>query len=168
MMQGWYCVKSLTGQWHDRVRTEPTFATVDSCFDLVWSHQYGIASYGVFSWSTDIHILTEMVMTSDETQIQIICQLANVTCKARDKGQLEKYRISCHCGVKESADRHKLSRRKIMAKPCKKWAAYRIWKDLRPQKNTRQWDMMMQRMQRTFAHIFLFLEQSSNQASLNS
>ena len=25
----------------------------------------------VFSWSTDIHILTKMVMTSDETQIQI-------------------------------------------------------------------------------------------------
>ena len=52
-------------------RRKHTIATVDSCFDLVWSHQYGIASYGVFSWSTDIHILTEMVMTSDETQIQI-------------------------------------------------------------------------------------------------
>ena len=51
---------------------KPTFATVDSCFDLVRSHQYGIASYGVFSWSTDIHTLTEMVMTSDETQIQIL------------------------------------------------------------------------------------------------
>ena len=44
---------------------KPTFATVDSCFDLVRSHQYGIASYGVFSWSTDIHTLTEMVMNSD-------------------------------------------------------------------------------------------------------
>ena len=51
---------------------KPTFATVDSCFDLVRSHQYGIASYGVFSWSTDIHTLTQMVMTSDETQIQIL------------------------------------------------------------------------------------------------
>ena len=28
--------------------------------------------YKVFSWSTDIHILTKMVMTSDETQIQIL------------------------------------------------------------------------------------------------
>ena len=30
----------------------------------------------------------------------------------------EKSRISCHCRDKETADRHKLSRRKIMAKPC--------------------------------------------------
>ena len=51
---------------------KPTFATVDSCFDPVRSHQHGIASYEVFSWSTDIHTLTEMVMTSDETQIQIL------------------------------------------------------------------------------------------------
>ena len=41
---------------------KPTFATVDSCFDLVRSHQYGIASYEVFSWSTDIHTLNKMVM----------------------------------------------------------------------------------------------------------
>ena len=52
-------------------KLKPTFATVDSCFDLVRSHQYGIASYEVFSWSTDIHTLTKMVMTSEETQIQI-------------------------------------------------------------------------------------------------
>ena len=44
---------------------------MDSCFDLVVSHQHGVASYEVISWSTDIHILTKMVMTSDETQIQI-------------------------------------------------------------------------------------------------
>ena len=53
-------------------KLKPTFATVDSCFDLVRSHQYGIASYEVFSWSTDIHTLTKMVMNSDETQIQIL------------------------------------------------------------------------------------------------
>ena len=53
-------------------KLKPTFATVDSCFDLVRSHQYGIARYKVFSWSTDIHTLTKMVMTSDETQIQIL------------------------------------------------------------------------------------------------
>ena len=41
-------------------KLKPTFATVDSCFDLVRSHQYGIASYEVFSWSTDIHTLTEV------------------------------------------------------------------------------------------------------------
>ena len=50
MMQGWYYVKSLTGQRHDR--------------------------------------------------------------KSRDKGQLEKSRISYRCRDKVIADRHKLSRRK--------------------------------------------------------
>ena len=53
-------------------KLKPTFATVDSCFDLVRSHQYGVASYEVFIWSTDIHTLPKMVMTSDETQIQIL------------------------------------------------------------------------------------------------
>ena len=52
-------------------KLKPTFATVDSCFDLVRSHQYGTERHEVFSWSTDIHTLTKMVMTSDETQIQI-------------------------------------------------------------------------------------------------
>ena len=45
---------------------------MDSCFDLVGSRQHGVASYEIFSWSADIHILTKMVMTSDETQIQIL------------------------------------------------------------------------------------------------
>ena len=81
---------------------------MDSCFDLVGSRQHGVASYEVFSWLTDIHILTKMVMTSDlksETQIQ----LGNVACKTRDKGQLEKSRISCRCRDNVTADRHKLS-----------------------------------------------------------
>ena len=43
-----------------------------TCFDLVGSRQHGVVSYEIFSWSTDIHILTKMVMTSDETQIQIL------------------------------------------------------------------------------------------------
>ena len=48
-------------------------------------------------------------MTSNETQIQIrLCRLANVTCKTRDKGQLEKSSISCRCRVKETADIQKL------------------------------------------------------------
>ena len=33
---------------------------------------------------------------------------ANITCKRRDKGQLEKSRISCSCLDKETADRQKL------------------------------------------------------------
>ena len=44
MMQGWYYVESLTGQRHDTVQTESQIATVDSCFDLVGSLQYGVAS----------------------------------------------------------------------------------------------------------------------------
>ena len=35
-----------------------------------------------------------------------------MTCKTRNKGQLEKYRISCRCRDKETADRQKLSRRR--------------------------------------------------------
>ena len=65
----------------------------------------------------------QMMMTSDETQIQIF---ANVTCKTRFKGEQEKSRISRCCRDKETADRQKLSRRKIMVKPCWKWAVYRI------------------------------------------
>ena len=45
------------------------------------SRQHGVASYEIFSLSTDIDILTiKMVMTSDETQIQILANLADVTC----------------------------------------------------------------------------------------
>ena len=33
----------LTGQRHDRFQTESQIATVDSCFDLVGSHQHGVA-----------------------------------------------------------------------------------------------------------------------------
>ena len=55
MMQGWYYVESLTGQWHDRVQTESQIATVDSCFDLIGSLQHGVASCEVCSWLTDIH-----------------------------------------------------------------------------------------------------------------
>ena len=66
-------MESLTGQRHDRVQTESQIATVDTCFDLVGPLQHGVASSAVFSWSTDIHKthFMQMVMTSDETQIQI-------------------------------------------------------------------------------------------------
>ena len=53
-------------------KLKATVATVDGCFHLVGSRQQGVASYEVFSWSSDLHILTKMVMTSDETQIQIL------------------------------------------------------------------------------------------------
>ena len=35
-----------------------------------------------------------------------------------DKGQQEKYRISCRCRDKEKEERQKLSAKKIMAKQC--------------------------------------------------
>ena len=74
----------------------PTFATVDSCFDLVRSHQYGIASYEVFSWSTDIHTLTKMVMTSDETQIQILANWSMSHAKrvTRDNWKNPEYHVT--------------------------------------------------------------------------
>ena len=48
----------------------------------------------------------------------IFHRLANVTGKTSDKGQQEKSRISCRCYDKETVNKQKLSRRKIMAKPC--------------------------------------------------
>ena len=59
MMQRWYYVESLTGQRHDRVQTgsQELQPWTYSCFDLVGSHQHGVASYEVISCSTDIHIL---------------------------------------------------------------------------------------------------------------
>ena len=54
-----------------RVQTESQHLQLWIAVDLVGSHQHGVASYEVISCSTDIHILTKMVMTSDGTQIQI-------------------------------------------------------------------------------------------------
>ena len=51
---------------------KPRIATVDSCFNLVGSRQHGVAGNEVISWSTDhSNPLMQVVMTSDETQIQI-------------------------------------------------------------------------------------------------
>ena len=131
-MQGWYYLKSLTGQRHDRVQTESQQLQPWTAVSTLVS-QHGVASYEIFSWSTEwmnecvfiyrtyhivsqgglqfylseigrqlvkaplaaaispylislthpahawnvqwnniLHILTKMVMTSDETQIQIL------------------------------------------------------------------------------------------------
>ena len=56
MMQGWYYVESLTGQWHDRVQTESQIATVDSCFDLIESLQHGVASCEALSFQRSISL----------------------------------------------------------------------------------------------------------------
>ena len=52
-MQGWYCVKSLTGQRRDRVQTESQQLQPWTAVSTL---------LGFISWSTDIHILTKMVM----------------------------------------------------------------------------------------------------------
>ena len=135
MMQGWYYVESLTGQWHDRVQTESQIATVDSCFDLIGSLQHGVASCELCSWLTDIHKPTkmQMVMTPDETQIQILANwpMSHAKRVTRDNRKNPEHRV---IAAIRKLRTEKLSRRRIMAKPCQKWAAYRIWKDLRPQK----------------------------------
>ena len=75
----------------------------------------------------------QMVMTPDETQIQILANwpMSHVKRVTRDSWKNPEYRA---IATIRKLRTDKLSRRKIMAKPCKKWAAYRIWKDLRPQK----------------------------------
>ena len=49
----------------------------------------------VFSWSTDIHILTKMVMTSDETQIQIFANwpLSHAKRVTRDNWKDPEYHV---------------------------------------------------------------------------
>ena len=75
----------------------------------------------------------QMVMTPDETQIQILANwpMSHAKRVTRDNWKNPEYRV---IAAIRKLRTDKLSRRKIMAKPCKKWAAYRIWKDLRPQK----------------------------------
>ena len=61
---------TLTGQRHDRVQTESQIATVDSCFDLVWSLQHSVASSELFSWSTDIHNPTICIWFSPQMKLK--------------------------------------------------------------------------------------------------
>ena len=73
---------------------------MDSCFDLVGSRQGGVASYEIFSWSTDIHILTKMVMTSDETQIQILANwpMSHAKHVTRDNWKNPEYHVVTEIG----------------------------------------------------------------------
>ena len=73
-------------------------------FDLVESRQHGVASNKVISLSTD----HSYPLNADGNDLRWnsnpnLCRLANVTCKTRDKGQHEKFRISCCCRDKETA-----------------------------------------------------------------
>ena len=124
-MQGWYYVESLTGQRHDRVQTaKPRIATVDSCFDLVGSCQHGVASYMKYLAGRLISIYSHFRRWNSNPNF---CQLADVTCKTRDKGQQEKSRISCRCRDKETADRQTVPRENHGETMLKR-AAFRIWK----------------------------------------
>ena len=59
MMQGWYYVKSLTGQRHDRVQLKANNCNRGQLFRPYWvSSARRSKLYEVFSWLTDIHILT--------------------------------------------------------------------------------------------------------------
>ena len=115
-MQGWYCVESLTGQRHDRVQTErqelQPWTAVSTLLGLVSKVQQ------VGKLSAD-RLIIHYPLNADDDDLRWNsnpnrCQLAIVICKTRDKGQLEKSRISCCCRDKETADRRqKLSRRKM-------------------------------------------------------
>ena len=129
MMQGWYYVENLTGQRHDRVQTErqelQPWTAVSTLLGLVCQH--GVTSYEVINWSTDY----PYPLNADGDDLRWnsnsnFCRLANVTCKARDKGQQEKSRISCRCHDKETADRLKLSLRKIFLQVLRKPTAFSL------------------------------------------
>ena len=55
MMQGWYSRRKLNRAttWSGPNCGKQRIATVDSCFDLVGSRQYGVAKNEVIGWSTD-------------------------------------------------------------------------------------------------------------------
>ena len=65
-------------------------------FHLVGSLQHGVASYEVISCSTDIHILTKMVMTSDGTQIQILANwlMSHAKRVTRDNWKNPEYHVA--------------------------------------------------------------------------
>ena len=66
---------------------------MDSCFDLAGSHQHGVASNKVISWSTDHPLNTDGDDLRGNSNLNVL-KLANVTCKACDKEQQEKFGIS--------------------------------------------------------------------------
>ena len=97
-MQGWYYVESLTGQRHDRVQTESQIATVDSCFDLVGSRPAArcskLWSIQLVDWYSQTHYV-QMVMTPDETQIQILANwpMSHAKRVTRDNSKNPEYRV---------------------------------------------------------------------------
>ena len=82
----------------ERVQTESQIATVDSCFDLVGSLQHGVASCEVFAAGRLIFtnpLYMQLVMTSDETQIQIFANwpMSHAKRVTRDTRKNPEYRV---------------------------------------------------------------------------
>ena len=119
-MQGWYYIECLTGQRHDRVQTESQelqpWTAVSNLLSLI-STVLQAMKYSV------VRLLSTYSLNAEGDDLRWnsnpnFCQLANITCETRDKGQKEKSRISCRCRDKETADRHKLvpqENRKVIA-----------------------------------------------------
>ena len=107
-MQGCYYEESLTGQWYESPNRKPRITTLDSYFDFVGFRKHRVASNEVIGWSADPPLNADGDdLSSVEIQIQIFADRRNwhnVTCKTRDKAQLEKSRISCRCRHKETAE----------------------------------------------------------------
>ena len=74
MMQGWYYVKNLTGQRHDRVQTESQQLQPWTAVSTL----LGVASYEIFSLSTDIHIHKKAVKNTCMEEKVIIWLMFNL------------------------------------------------------------------------------------------
>ena len=88
MMQGCYYVESLTGQRHDRVQSESQelqpWTAVSTLLGVV-----SVASYMKYSAG---RLISTYSLSADGDDLSWnsntnFCQLVNVTCKTRDKGQ---------------------------------------------------------------------------------
>ena len=64
-------------------------------FRPCWVSSARCRSYEIFSWSTDIHILTKMVMTSNGTQIQILANwpMSHAKLVTRDNWKNPEYHV---------------------------------------------------------------------------
>ena len=86
-------------------------------------------------------------MTSDETQIQFLAYWPMSHARRVTRDNRKKSKISCRCRDKETADRQKLSRRKIEAKPFKNeqhigsektYGPKRYWKNIMMQRTVNE------------------------------
>ena len=93
---------------------------MDSSFDLAGSRQHGVASNElVISWSTDNPLNADGDnLRYRSTEIFADWPMSHAKRVTDDNRKNPEYHCVVSCSDKETADRQKLSRRKIMAKPC--------------------------------------------------